>query len=444
MKSSSNNQLLIKHLLRRAGFGPTPAELQFYESMGYDKSLKYLLEPDRNDDSELDGLISTQNFDYTRLDDLKRWWIYRMAYTRNPLREKMTLFWHGHFATSNAKVESPYAMYMQNLLFRQLGMGNFHTLLLASTKQPAMIRWLDNQQNTKGKPNENYAREVMELFSLGIGNYSEQDIKESARAFTGWQTHQDGFFFNAKDHDYGNKTFLGETGNYNGDDIIEIISQQPAVGKFLATKLCKFFVSDEPSAAIIADVAHAYKPSGDNIRAMLNTMFKHDEFQRGSFYARIKSPIEFVIGSLKTLDVRQLDNDLASKAALMGQNLFEPPNVKGWDGGTTWIATDTMMERFNFASRLTQEKFDAIEGYVKPFELVKGQGLTEPADMVQYFLKLLVDENVPAEVPSDLLHYLCSDSSGKQINPMQDEKTLDSKLRGLVHLIMTLPIYQFC
>ena len=442
-KKSGRDPFLIKHLLRRAGFGSTPKELQYYESLGYEKCVKVLLEPEHVDDSELDGLIANEHFDFTRLDDLRRWWIYRMTFTRRPLQEKMTLFWHGHFATSNQKIENPYAMYMQNSSMRQLGLGNFHDLLLSMTKDPAMIVWLDNQQNKKGEPNENYAREVMELFSLGIGNYSEKDVKEAARAFTGWQTHADGFFFNAKNHDYGEKTFLKNTGAYNGDDIIGIIVEQDSLGKFLATKMCKFFVADNPSPAIIADVASSYKLRGNNIRHMLSTLFLHDEFKRDSYHAKIKSPVELVVGSLKTLQVTQLDNDGATFMNRMGQNLFEPPSVKGWDGGPAWIATDTMMERFNFTTRLTQEKFDALEGYIKPSALIADQGLSTPEVMVDYFLELLVDDDVSPATAPDLVRYLTTDSAGKSVNPMNDDKLLDAKLRGLVHLIMTLPTYQF-
>jgi uncharacterized protein (DUF1800 family) len=443
VKKSGSDAFLTKHLLRRAGFGTTPPELAHYESMSYDKCLKVLLEPEHIDDSQLEDLIAIEKFDFTRTDELRRWWIYRMAFTRRPLLEKMTLFWHGHFATSIQKIENPYSMYMQNLLMRRMGLGNFHDLLLAMTKDPAMIIWLDNQQNKKGEPNENYAREVMELFSMGIGNYSEKDIKEAARAFTGWQTHPDGFYFNPKDHDYGDKTFLGNTGPFNGDDIINIIVEQEATGKFLAKKLCRFFVSDDPSPAIQTDVANAYKPHGDNIKHMLLTLFSHDEFKQNAYHAKIKSPVEFVIGSIKTLQVHQLDNDCSSFMNRMGQNLFEPPNVKGWDGGMAWIATDTMMERFNFTSRLTQQKFDAIEGYIKPTELVTEQNLQSPQAMVDYFLELLVDNDVSQATAPDLVRYLTTDSAGKVIDPMQNDRVLDSKLRGLVHLIMTLPTYQF-
>jgi uncharacterized protein (DUF1800 family) len=365
-----------------------------------------------------------------------------MLFTKRPLEEKLTLFWHGHFATSNSKVNSPYNMYMQNLSIRQFGLRNFRDLLLAMTRDPAMIVWLDNQSNRKGQPNENYAREVMELVSLGIGNYKEQDIKESARAFTGWQTHPNGFFFNAGQHDYGPKTFLGQTGNFNGDDIIAIIVEQPAVSQFLAKKLCKYFVCDDPSDAIVGDVAHAYKPSGDNIKAMLKTLFLHDEFRRRAYHAKIKSPAEYVIGSLKSLQVEVLDSDLPNFMARMGQNLFEPPNVKGWDGGPAWISTNTMMERFNFASRLTQQKFDAIDAYVHPTALIQGQGLQTVDQLVDYFLTLLVDGDVPDSTRAALAQYVSTDSAGKPMDALKTDKLLEPKLRGLVHLIMTVPTYQ--
>ena len=432
----------IQHLLRRAGFGATPGETKYYAALGYEQSVRKLLEPEHIDNSELEHLIAGQSFDFTRIDDLKRWWLYRMTFTKRPLEEKLTLFWHGHFATSFRKTESPYGMYMQNVKMRQLGLGNFHDLLLAMSKDPAMIVWLDNQQNKKGSPNENYAREVMELFSLGIGNYSEQDIKQSARAFTGWQTHPDGFYFNAKEHDYGEKLFLGQSGDFNGDQIIDIIVQQQATARFLSKKLCKFFVADQPQQAILNDVANAYRPGGDNIRQMLWTLFMHDDFRRNAYHAKIKSPVEFVVGSLKSLQVQKLDADLPTLMGRMGQALFDPPNVKGWDGGAAWVSTNTMMERFNFASRVTQQKFDAIEGYITPSALVASQELNDPEQVVAYFLNLLVDSDVPPSTRGHLVEYLCHDSANKPIMPFQNDKLLDEKLRGLVHLIMTLPTYQ--
>jgi len=446
MAKSEAESFWTEHLLRRAGFGYNPAELEYYKHRGYERTLSELLEPDKVDNSKLDSAVEMQQFDFTRLDDLKRWWIYRMAYTQRPLEEKMALFWHGHFATSNRKVNNPYSMYMQNLIFRKSGMGNFHDLLLSVSKDPAMIVWLDNQQNRKGKPNENYAREVMELFSLGIGNYTEADIKEGARAFTGWQTKPDGFFFNAKDHDSGDKNFLSERGNFNGDDIIAILSRKPATANFLATKMCKFFVADNPSEDIVSDTAKAYKPNGNNIRNMLETIFTHPQFlSKESYHAKIKSPTELVIGTIKGLQITKLDSDLPNQMSRMGQSLFEPPTVKGWDGGQAWVSTDLMMERFNFATRVTQEKFDSIKGYITPSALVANQGLKTTNDAVNYLLNLLVDNDVPESTRDELTKYASKDNSGKTFDLVSDnidDKLIDSKLRGLVHIIMTLPTYQ--
>ncbi len=443
MKTSAAESFWIEHLLRRAGFGFSPTELAYYKSMGYEASLNELLNPEQVNNSQLDQSIARERFDFTNLDDLKRWWIYRMAFSRCPLEEKITLFWHGHFATSNRKVNNAYAMYEQNVLMRKNGMKNFGNLLLAMSEDPAMIIWLDNQQNHKGKPNENYAREVMELFSVGIGHYSEQDIKEAARAFTGWETKANAFFFNSGQHDNGDKTFLGEHGNLSGNDIVDILAHKPATANFLSHKLCKFFVSDNPSEEIIAHVAHAYKANDNNIKKMLETMFKHKEFfTQKSYHAKIKSPAELVIGTIKSLQVQKLDATLPSQMARMGQNLFEPPTVKGWDGGTTWVSTNLIMERFNFAARITQEKFDAIEAYIKPSELVKQQGLSNPDDTINYFLALLVDGDVPNSTRVELKKYISTDYSGKPMGGKPDDQMLDAKLRGLVHLIMTLPTYQ--
>jgi uncharacterized protein (DUF1800 family) len=444
MSKSEAESFWIEHLLRRAGFGFSPPELKYYKSLGYERTLEELLEPEKVDNSKLADALEQQGFDFTRLVDLKRWWIYRMAFTRRPLEEKMTLFWHGHFATSNQKVDNPYFMYIQNEKMRNCGLGNFGDLLLAMSKDPAMIIWLDNQQNRKGKPNENYAREVMELFSLGIGNYTEKDIKEGARAFTGWQSRPDGFFFNAREHDNGDKVFLGQRGNFNGDEVVNILAQNPATPKFLAKKLCKFFVADNPSDEIVDDVAGSYKLGGRNICKMMETIFTHPEFiSQTSYHAKIKGPAELAVGTIKSFQVTKLDADLPNQMARMGQSIFEPMTVKGWDGGAAWVSTDMMMERFNFATRVTQQKFDAIEGYIVPSALVAKQGLQTPSETVNYFLNLLVDNDVPESTRNELTQYVLSDNAGKPIDAnLKDERLQDAKLRGLVHLIMTLPTYQ--
>lgn len=442
-KSSNSDSFWIRHLLRRAGFGASPEDLQHYLKLGYEGTVEELLHPESVNDDALNHKLKLQAFDYTNIDDLQRWWTYRMLSTKRPLVEKMTLFWHGHFATSDRKVKNPYAMYVQNMLFRKLCMGNFHEMLLAVSKDPAMIVWLDNQQNRKGKPNENYAREIMELFTMGIGNYTEKDIKEAARAFTGWQAPATGFFFSKGQHDYGEKTFLGETGKFNGDDIVRILVAQKATSNFLARKLCKFFVADDPDEALVQRIGQVYMDSNYNIKSMLRAIFTDDVFlSNKSYHAKIKSPAEFVIGTLKLLQINELDAGIPQAMEKMGQSLFKPPNVKGWDGGPAWIATDKMMQRFNFAAKMSTGRFNEVLKQSTPLQIVEKQGLNNSREIVEYFLALMLDSDVPASTQKRLITYVASDINGNPVDRIPDEKTLDAKLRGLTHLIMTLPTYQ--
>lgn len=443
MKRAKTEAVWIAQLLRRAGFGYTPGELKYYESLGYEGTLDELLDPKRIDNSTLEKAIQEQCFDFTNPNDLRRWWLYRMTFTRRPLEEKMTLFWHGHFATSDRKVRNPHAMYLQNLLFRKYALGDFHQLLLKVSKDPAMIIWLDNQQNRKGKPNENFAREVMELFTVGIGNYSETDIKQAAEAFTGWETRPDGFFFNKNQHDFGEKTFFSVTGNLNGEEIISILAKHPATGRYLARKLITFFAYDNPDKSFVEKVAAVYRENKFSLAPMLRMIFSDKSFcSDRTYHAKIKSPAELVVGSLKTLQVENLDNDLPLLMGAMGQDLFHPPSVKGWDGGEAWISSDTMMERFNFAARITAVRFDELTAKASPSALVQRRGLKNASDLVNYFVDLLVDGDIPKQARDRLVEYVSSDLDGKKVSIIEDDRTLDAKLRGLTHLIMTLPTYQ--
>lgn len=443
MPSPRTETVWIAQLLRRAGFGCTPQELKYYKSLGYEGTLHELLNPKNVDNAQLETAIREQGFDFTNSIDLRRWWLYRMTFSRRPLEEKMTLFLHGHFATSDRKVRNPHAMYLQNLLFRKYALGDFHQLLLNVSKDPAMIIWLDNQQNRKGKPNENYAREVMELFTVGIGNYGEADIKEAAKAFTGWQTRPEGFFFNKNQHDNSVKSFLGKSGNFNGEDIIAMLVKHPATGRFLARKLISFFAHENPEKSFVERVAGAYTESKYSLCAMLKVIFNDKSFRSDrTYHAKIKSPAELVVGSLKVLQIENLDNDLPQMMGAMGQDLFHPPSVKGWDGGNAWISSETMMERFNFAARAVGMRFDELSATASPTQLVKRQGMKNSLDLVNYFCNLLVDGDIPRSARDRLVEYASFDPDGKKVSMMEDERNLDAKLRGLVHLIMTLPTYQ--
>ena len=379
---------LMAHLLRRAGFGATRRELERYESQGYEAAVDELLapaEPGRMGDD----LVRRYHHEYSGLMGQTgpgATWLYRMISTDNPLQEKMALFWHGLFATGYPKITNGKVMLDQLRMFRRYGLGSFKTLLVELSKDPAMIIWLDNQDNHTGTINENYGRELLELFSLGVGNYTEDDVKECARAFTGWtignmeymklRAIRDSiwpygriswhFRYREEDHDDGEKTFLGETGRFNGEDIIEIICRQEATAKFLARHMYHYFVADEPPVpqwpytpprdpAAVDALAQAYFDSGYDIRAMLRVLFTSDFFRsQDTWYEKVKSPADLMAGVLRlTGEYRMPERDFVGESqrmTFMGQQLANPPSVEGWHQGTEWVDTGTLVERINFAT----------------------------------------------------------------------------------------------
>jgi len=380
---------LIAHLMRRAGFGANREQIGMHANAGYHNTVEALLNPseeDRMDDHlirrfhpELSGMMGPnapgQN------------WLYRMATTSAPLREKMALFWHGIFATGYAKVIHGKALSDQTRMFRTFGMGSFKDLLIQLSKDPAMIIWLDNQDNHNGAINENFGRELLELFTMGVGNYTERDIKECARAFTGWtianreymelRSQRDSdwpygriawhFKYHPEDHDDGEKEFLGQRGRFNGEDIIHIICQQEATARFISRHLYSFFVSDEPpipewrytpptNPEAIDELTRVYFDSNYDISAMLRALFNSSYFQsQDSWYSKVKSPVELVAGVLRLTEEfnrpRREIIDRFFQASYMGQFLNNPPSVEGWHQGTDWLDTGTLVERVNFASQ---------------------------------------------------------------------------------------------
>jgi len=384
-----NDIRLIAHLMRRAGFGANREQIGMHANAGYQNTVEALLNPgeeDRMDDHlirrfhpELSGMMGPnapgQN------------WLYRMATTSAPLREKMALFWHGIFATGYAKVIHGKALSDQTRMFRTFGMGSFKDLLIQLSKDPAMIIWLDNQDNHNGAINENFGRELLELFTMGVGNYTERDIKECARAFTGWtianreymelRSQRDSdwpygriawhFKYHPEDHDDGEKEFLGQRGRFNGEDIIHIICQQEATARFISRHLYSFFVSDEPpipewrytpptNPEAIDELTRVYFDSNYDISAMLRALFNSSYFQsQDSWYSKVKSPVELVAGVLRLTEEfnrpRREIIDRYFQASYMGQFLNNPPSVEGWHQGTDWLDTGTLVERVNFASQ---------------------------------------------------------------------------------------------
>ena len=380
---------LMAHLMRRAGFGATRDQLDVLEATGYEAAVEQLLNPGEETRME-DYLVRRFHPEFSSMMGPRapgENWLYRMATTSSPLQEKMALLWHGIFATGYAKVVHGKALSDQIRMFRQRGMGSFRDLLVGLAQDPAMIIWLDNQDNHKGAINENFGRELLELFTMGVGNYSEDDIKECARAFTGWtianreymelRSQRDSdwpygriswhFQFNPEAHDDDEKEFLGQRGRFNGEYVIDIICQQEATARFIARHLYSYFVADElpvpewpynpprdPEA--IEQLVRAYFDSNYDISAVLRVLFNSGFFRsQDCWYTKVKSPVELVAG------VRRLTGefdrprreilDRYSQASFMGQVLNDPPSVEGWHQGTDWLDTGTLVERVNFASQ---------------------------------------------------------------------------------------------
>jgi uncharacterized protein (DUF1800 family) len=290
--------------------------------------------------------------------ELRGWWLQRMAKGPRPFQEKMVLFWHGHFATSVEKVRDAYLMWRQNELFRRLATDNWLRLLVEVAKDPAMLLWLDQAQSRKQHPNENFAREVMELFTLGEGHYTEKDITEAARALTGWSYDRDTqkFVDRPFQHDDGIKTVLGKTGELDGLDVLEQIVAQPQAAMFITAKLWNFFAGQPPSNELTAALAQVFRRSGNNFKPLLHTMFRSEEFYGDTLIrAQVKSPVQWLVGTVRMLEAELPPPQVCwGLTRNLGQDLFAPPNVKGWDGGLTWITTNTLFSRYNEAAVLVQ------------------------------------------------------------------------------------------
>ena len=385
--ASDPQRALIAHLLRRAGFGATPAELDAYCARGYEATVQWLLHPEAQPDLAED-IIERYYIDWKESRNIEgalTETVYRMNGNAGvkPLQEKIALFWHGVFATGLAKVLHEKTMLNQIDLFREYGLGSFQELLRRLARDPAMIFWLDNNFNHKDAINENWGRELLELFSMGVGmdgqpNYTEDDVQEAARAFTGWTIDDDNvasipygktpwrFRYDPDDHDDGIKTFQGETGNFNGDHIIEIVCRQPSTARFISRHLYNFFVADDvqvpawqntPPAdpEAIAMLEEEYFRSGYDIRSMLRLMFTSDFFKsQNARFARVKSPAEVVVGTLHLVGDFKFPRtgimDTALECRYMNQDLLNPPSVEGWHTGREWIDSGSMVERINFVA----------------------------------------------------------------------------------------------
>jgi uncharacterized protein (DUF1800 family) len=326
------------HLYRRAAFGGTLDELRQAVKNGPDATVDRLMKGDPAA-ANYEPLIAASGASIAQSGDeanLRGWWLYAMLYGGHPLREKLTLFWHNHFATSVAKVRNVPAMLAQNQIIRKYALGSFRAMLSDISRDPAMLIWLDSNRNVKGQANENFARELLELFTLGVGHYCERDIREAARAFTGWHTDGELFTFSARYHDGTGKEFMGQKGEFDGGDIQKIALNQPAAALFLARKLYRFFVSEsaDPPNTLLEPLAERLRTNDFEIAPVVAMILRSRHFfSEHAYRQRVKSPVEYVLGVVRVVKPDVAPRDLVNSLEQMGQSLFAPPNVKGWVGG---------------------------------------------------------------------------------------------------------------
>jgi uncharacterized protein (DUF1800 family) len=439
------NARSVAHLHRRAGFAAPWPVLERDLRAGPSASIERLLNgeeksADGSPAAALDSTLDAMTVELGTSADLARIqaiWLYRMIFTPHPLRERMTLFWHNHFATSDVKVQNPGLMLRQNALFRSQALGDFGALVTAIGKDPAMLIWLDSTINKKAKPNENYAREVMELFTLGRGHYTEKDIQEAARAFTGWFVVRDQFQEVRRQHDDGVKTVLKHSGKWDGDDIPRILLQESACAEFICRKLFSHFVSETnaPSDALIAPLAHAFRESHYQIKVPVAMILQSNLFFDPSVAGRrVKDPVEFAVGTIRALEIVNptvRTAALAEACGRMGQSLFAPPSVAGWDGGPRWINSTAMLARANLALGILSDQNDALGQRCDPWALAGRHGRGRRDLITAFFNDLLVAGGLEPNARRQIEMAATKPSSSDQ-----------AAAREVVRLILTSPEYQ--
>lgn len=476
------------HLLRRAGFGGSPAEIKALAERGREGAVDSLLfyeeipGESRNpfpeeEVVELERRLSMaseaeereavekliRRVDRRHMQLLRDWWVERMVTTRRPLEEKMTLFWHGHFTSGYREVQSSRLLFEQNDFLRHHGLSHFKTLLHGISRDGAMLRYLDNVSNVKSSPNENYARELMELFTLGEGNYSEKDIREAARAFTGWSTDLEGFRVDARQHDRSTKTIFGARGRFDGDHVITLLLRHPQASRYLARRLWEFFAYPEPESEIVEALARLLRESHFSVRVAMRAILASDAFYSDRAYlAKIKSPAEVVVGAVRALEIDNYRPEALYRGCRdMGQDLFQPPNVKGWDGEQTWITATTLLARYNFGERVLgleqgattngreiivrryggpgQPATATVDRPFDPMPAVVAYGLRSPASIVRHFVTRLLHRDVSPDRFQVLLEAL--DPPGREPFALA-RSDARVRIRNLVFLILSMPEYQ--
>ena len=460
--SKQDTELALKaHLLRRAGFGATRDQLDEYLAKGYDATVEELLNPEYGEDEDQDLMdrYFIASVEARAPGHADPQWSWRMVKSRKPLEEKIALFWHSLLAVGGVKLDHGLEMLTEIDLFSRFGLGKFRNILLEISRNPGMMYWLDNQNSHKGAPNENYGRELLELFSMGIdeqgeGGYTEDDVKAAARAFTGWASRPTPppfflgpfpmeFRFDPDDHDDGEKVFLGKTGNFGGEDIINIIVKQRATARFIAIRLYLYFVSDELDDEEIERLADVFQEHDGEIRAVLRAIFTSDHFKsRAVRFRKVKSPAELVYGTVRLADRFTLpDMDasaLANYTMFMGQHLLNPPSVEGWHEGEEWVDSGALIERINFASdEMTRRESPGVK---RMLDRVASAGEEfQPDEFVDACLDALGAIDIADHSKSILVSHVSDGGPVRSDSADAEERAIE-----MFQLIVSTPDYQYC
>ena len=446
------NSAQIGHLLRRAGFGTSPEELAAYEPLGFSGNLDRLLNYQQVADDDMENRLNALNIDLNSPYDQQRWWLLRMAWTQRPLLEKMTLFWHGVLTSSFRNIGPYMRMINQNQFLREHAFDTFENILLGITSDPAMLVYLDLTKSTKEAPNENYARELMELFTLGLGHYTQRDVYECASALTGWRAEGLTSNYYPQEHNDLVKTYLGHTGNLDYKDVINILVNHPAAPWFISRKLFTFFVYENPSTSDLKPLVDTYVQSGHNMGAVMRTLLLSPQFSSAKAYrSRLKSPVEFIVGAYRALRINADGSGLPDIITLMGQTLFDPPNVAGWPGdkvSALWLNSGTWMARLSYIDLLLIHGIFAhgrLTSLVDLQSMVNKYQLNSPEQFVDHFSSFLLDGNLDRDRRTHLLDYFTAQDgrgSGAPITLASGKSFPLGRVRGTLYLMLASPEYQ--
>ncbi len=438
----SDPRVRMQHLLRRTGFSPTEEELGRALDMGEAEVIEQVTSAPK-----LSGvparLASTVSGDGESEEALVAWWFNRMLHTAAPQEEKLTLFWHGWHVTSFDKVDEARLMYRQLLFQRRHAVAPFAETLKGVSREPAMLKYLDNDPNQVGQPNENWARELMELFSMGVGNYTEADVREAARAFTGYSyDYESGdFLFELEAHDKGAKTVLGRRGNLSGDDVIDTIVAHEATAPYVARRVWTRFAYPGPEDETLEPLVAAFRSTGGEMQAVFRAAFSHPQFFIPRAHrALVKSPVEYLVGAVRQLGLKVKADDVAYRCEQMGQRPGSPPNVAGWPGGRAWLGTGPFLARVNAMDDLLFGGIEGTEFDTRSF--VSRRNLETAGELIDYLANLALDGLLEREARETLVAFASGGRGASQRFDSFTDDERDLRIRGTVYLVFASPEYQ--